>query len=163
MKLNRKGFMMAEVVVVSSVILIVLTTLYISYNKIFSIYETRLNYVDIILIYSRAYYMDYLIEHNDLNAIIAEYDNPHSGYLYLINSQLVSDFDAIKINKNDTLVLVKEGRIGDLASRITPQTFKDYVSYLSSSTTLSSHILVMERCDSSEKKNCKYAHLNLEI
>ena len=44
MKLNKKGFMMAEVVVVSSVILIILTTLYISYNKIISLYETRLDY-----------------------------------------------------------------------------------------------------------------------
>ena len=34
MKLNKKGFMMAEVIVVSSIVLITLTSLYMSYNKI---------------------------------------------------------------------------------------------------------------------------------
>ena len=50
--MGRRGFMMAEVIVVSSVVLIVLTTLYVSYNKIFSFYQTRLNYEDSNLIFS---------------------------------------------------------------------------------------------------------------
>ena len=41
MKLNNKGFMMAEVVVVSSIILIFMTVMFTSYNKMFSIYPNN--------------------------------------------------------------------------------------------------------------------------
>ena len=51
MKLNKKGFMMAEVIVVSSIVLITLTSLYISYNKIYSTYKKRINYYDVSIIY----------------------------------------------------------------------------------------------------------------
>ena len=40
-KMNNKGFMMAEVVVVSAVIIVTLVTLYVSYNKIFSLYYVK--------------------------------------------------------------------------------------------------------------------------
>ncbi|MCI6847349.1 MAG: hypothetical protein MR835_00630, partial [Erysipelotrichaceae bacterium] len=51
MKLNKKGFMMAEVIVVSSIVLITLTSLYMSYNKIYSTYKKRINYYDVSIIY----------------------------------------------------------------------------------------------------------------
>lgn len=47
MKLNRKGFMMAEVVVVSAVIVTVLVTLFTGINKVSTAYEKRNQYYDI--------------------------------------------------------------------------------------------------------------------
>lgn len=47
MKLNRKGFMMAEVVVVSAVIVTVLVTLFTGINKVSTAYEKRNKYYDI--------------------------------------------------------------------------------------------------------------------
>ena len=47
MKLNRKGFMMAEVVVVSVIICTVLVTLYTSLVRINNAYDTRNRYYDI--------------------------------------------------------------------------------------------------------------------
>ena len=44
MKLNRKGFMMAEVVVVSAVIVTVLETLFTGINKVSTAYEKRNKY-----------------------------------------------------------------------------------------------------------------------
>ena len=46
-KLGRKGFMLAEVVVVSAVISTVLVTMYIAINRVSSAYETRNSYYDI--------------------------------------------------------------------------------------------------------------------
>ena len=47
MKLNRKGFMMAEVVVVSVIICTVLVTLYTALARINNAYDTRNRYYDI--------------------------------------------------------------------------------------------------------------------
>ena len=44
--MNNKGFMMAEVIVVASIILIAMVGLYASYNKIFSLYNQRMDYYD---------------------------------------------------------------------------------------------------------------------
>ena len=47
MKLNKKGFMLAEVVVSASVIAVILVTLYIGLNRMTSAYEKRNRYYDI--------------------------------------------------------------------------------------------------------------------
>ena len=49
--MNNKGFMMAELVVVSAIVLVALSGLYVSYNKIFSIYNKRINYYDVATLY----------------------------------------------------------------------------------------------------------------
>ena len=51
MKLNRKGFMMAEVVVVSVIICTVLVTLYTALARINNAYDTRNRYYDIDTLY----------------------------------------------------------------------------------------------------------------
>ena len=56
--MNNKGFMMAEVIVVSSIILITLTALYTSYNKIIAVYNQRIDYYDIKTLYELAYIKD---------------------------------------------------------------------------------------------------------
>lgn len=47
MKLNKKGFMLAEVVIVASVITTILVSLYISISKISQAYDKRNKYYDI--------------------------------------------------------------------------------------------------------------------
>ena len=175
MKLNRKGFMMAEVVVVSSVILIVLTTLYISYNKIFSLYETRLNYEDSNLIYSLAYYRDFAIESGELTNAI----NNFGGSNFKNPSAFgIGTNDLIRANNNmsERLYLVKCSNL-DLfkdtknnGKYFFEKTFREYLSYLSSSKAVDNvnYIMVLARCNRSKEdftvlENCKYAHLNLEI
>lgn len=140
--MNNKGFMMAEVVVVSSIILIALTAFYVSYNKIISIYNQRLDYYDVSTLYKLAEYRD-----NSLP------DNPRNG--------LNKDTGGEKIyyvNKNT----IKNNNLN--ASDIN-QTFKDYLSYLSTSLdfdSLPNKLLVMEKCDSDDgESNCKYAYLEV--
>lgn len=139
--MNNKGFMMAEVVVVSSIILVVLTAFYTSYNKIISIYNQRLNYYDVATLYKLADYRD-----NSLS------DNPQNG----LNNG--SDGEKIYyVNKNTI-------KNNDLNDPDINQTFKDYLSYLSTSLdfdSLPNKLLVMEKCDSDGTSNCKYAYLEV--
>ena len=46
-KIGNKGFMLGEVVVVSSVVAAVLVTMFIAINRLSSAYETRNTYYDI--------------------------------------------------------------------------------------------------------------------
>jgi hypothetical protein len=147
--MNNKGFMMAEVVVVSAVILLTLTGFYVSYNKILATYNQRINYYDIKTLYLLANYRETSID----NTTSPSYTIP------IINS---NEEKIYYINKND-LENVKKQNINP--------TFKDYITYLSGSLDLNNlkkadgtdieNLLVMERCNSDGKTNCKYAYLEV--
>ena len=49
---NNKGFMLAEVVVTSTIVLTSLISLYITFNKLYNNYEIRSNYYDVDGIYA---------------------------------------------------------------------------------------------------------------
>ena len=168
MRLNKKGFMMAEVVVVSSVVLIILTTLYISYNKIFSLYETRLRYEDSNLLYSLAYYRDYLVEipetdsdltsldiHNKLSRAFyylkyAQNNNNHYEMLLTYNS----DDTYLKNMKlsdryNDDVFLIwnhKRNEIDITKVSGTPS-YTEYLQHLNNSIDLrdAEYLMILER------------------
>ena len=72
MKLNKKGFMLAEVVIVASVIAGILITLYISLNRVAAAYEKRNRYYDIDA-------MQVAMEIND--AIKEDKKDPPKGYI----------------------------------------------------------------------------------
>lgn len=177
MKLNKKGFMMAEVIVVSSVVLIVLTTLYISYNKIFSLYETRLKYEDSNLLYALSFYRDYLVESPDDNytnklssahhylksnnrydmlLTYGSYDNVS----YLNNTRLDSNNefidDVFLIHNNGLKTLNKDRLGGDVL-------YNDYVDYLSTSVDFTGvdFIMILQR-KYNNNHNEKFAYLALD-
>lgn len=142
MKLNKKGFMMAEVIVVSSIVLITLTSLYISYNKIYSTYKKRINYYDVSIIYD--------LDKIRRNVVI---DAPTN------NTKIENDV----ISESNTTVYaiplpITDNKITDLSQENT--TFNEYLEYLKNSITVNNcnYILVMEKCDEA-KKECKYGYL----
>ena len=145
MKLNKKGFMMAEVIVVSSIVLITLTSLYISYNKIYSTYKKRINYYDVSIIYD--------LDKIRRNTAIDEPTN---------NTKIENDV----ISEPNTTVYaiplpITDNKITDLSQENT--TFNEYLEYLKNSITVNNcnYILVMEKCDEA-KKGCKYGYLESE-
>ena len=73
--MNRKGFMMAEVVVVSAIVMVSIVGLYQSYNKIYSAYTTRIKYYDSTTLYRLGYYRDILITNNILEPQIKKLKN----------------------------------------------------------------------------------------
>lgn len=149
MKLNKKGFMMAEVIVVSSIVLITLTSLYISYNKIYSTYKKRINYYDVSIIYD--------LDKIRRNTAIDEPTN---------NTKIENDV----ISESNTTVYaiplpITDNKITDLSQENTTfnTTFNEYLEYLKNSITVNNcnYILVMEKCDEA-KKGCKYGYLESE-
>ena len=70
MKLNCKGFMLAEVVVVSVIICTVLVTLYTSLVRINNAYDTRNRYYDINTLYFT----------EEVNDILINIQHPHSVF-----------------------------------------------------------------------------------
>jgi len=142
--MNNKGFMMAEVIVVSAVILVTLVGLYTSYNKIFSVYNQRIDYYDVDTLYKLA--------------------NIRDNYLYpetIGSKKEVLGGLVYYVSKND----VKNKNINVSGLN---QTFKDYLNYLSTSLDFDNlvidsmeiqNMLIMENC--SDKDNCKYAYLEV--
>ena len=123
MKLNNKGFMMAEVIVTCSIVVITLVGLFTSYNKTYLRYKERSNYYNVDNAYACNYIKDLLIENNILNN-------------YNITSVIVVD-----LSQTTTI----EGLITDSMSN----TYKDYLKYLNNSIvydlTQEKYLLIMER------------------
>ena len=147
--MNNKGFMMAEVIVVSAVILVALTTFYVSYNKVISLYNERLDYYDPTTLYELAKYRD---------------DNFLS-----LNFNLESDETKILLGdesgEGKRIYLLK----GEDLTYLNPKnkTFIKYRDYLKNKLNFTGenkykHILVMEKCDSN-RMNCKYAYLEVLV
>lgn len=190
MKLNRKGFMMAEVVVVSAVVLITLTTLYMSYNKILSIYEQKLTYEDSNMLYDLAYYRDCLIEmpefefrdgnwypvttiDNGLLMKLLDKVGPSNKFIDYGSirdafSYITLDDYKFDLFPGDNIYLVYNdynnngNSLPKTAFSGKKQTLQDYIEYLDTGINLrnTNYIMVLERCNGND---CKYAYLNLEI
>ena len=146
MKLNKKGFMMAEVIVVSSIVLITLTSLYISYNKIYSTYKPRINYYDVSIIYD----LDQIRRNKEI-------DEPTNNPKIIIkDSESNTTVYAIPLTGN---------KITDTNTNLSQEntTFNEYLKYLKNSITVNNcnYILVMEKCDEANK-GCKYGYLESE-
>lgn len=145
--MNNKGFMMAEVIVVSAVIMVTLVGLYTSYNKIFSLYNQRLNYYDVATLYKLAYIRD-----NNIDEI-----------LNTVNTNKTIDGNLIYYTE---ITKVKDKSINKSGLK---KTFKEYLDYLSTSLDFDNmkinginidNILIMEKC--SDENNCKYTYLEVK-
>lgn len=135
--MNNKGFMMAEVVVVSSIILVTLVAFYTSYNKIISMYNQRVDYYDVTTLYKLANIRDNITDFSKYSSKTAIKNETYEKVYYL--------------SKND---------ISNL--NVANKTFKDYLAYIKDSVTFeTNNILVMERCENSDINNCKYAYLEV--
>ena len=147
--------MMAEVIVVSAIILVFMTGLYLSYGKIFSLYNTRVNYYDSDTLYGIAYYRDTLIKEDKINGLLSTVKSSSNKYLNLFTNTLN------QVNTGDNLFLVYHAKdnLSKIKNAGINKTFKDYIDYLESSTTYrSNYIMIMERC---YEDDCTYGYLEV--
>ena len=162
---------MAEVIVVSAIILIFLGTVYISYNKILSAYKSRLSYYDTTTMYELSYYRDILIENSKME-IVLQQAKTEIVNIYDSNNQGGSIFSLspseITTNINEKVFLLynanKKLNGNELDSSEVNETFKEYVKYLSTSTEFkTTHVMVMERCNTktNDINDCKYSYLEI--
>ena len=161
--MNRKGFMMAEVIVVSAVILVTLVSLYTSHNKLFSLYNRRVNYYDVNTLYELSYIRDNKLYGNEEDASIEPKEINNSNFTY----------DTTAKRK---LYYTKKENINRLNTSSVNSTFKEYIEYLETSIDLDSPItddcttsicdwhdlLIYEKCDN-EGENCTYAYLEVVL
>ena len=157
--MNNKGFMMAEVVVVASIVLVTMVGLYTSYNKIFSLYNQRVNYYDVATLYELGTFKESHLPKETGNVPITlsddvfEDDNIYNRTIYYVTMNQLKNFD-----EDNTLI--------DTDKQNT--TFNDYINYLSTSIMFDNadyndvkNFLVIEKCEKEKEDNCKYAYLEV--
>lgn len=84
--MNNKGFMLAEVVIVSAIILTTLVVMYKGLNRVYSNYNRLSNYNNIDSIYASKTIFDYLVDS------------------YLIENYIKNNNDCINITNNDNML-----------------------------------------------------------
>lgn len=167
---------MAELVVVSAIVLTTVVAFYTSYNKIYSAYKTRLNYYDVTTLYRLGYYRDVLRENNvldstinnaSINYVTKVYDSKsESGNIISLGledevNKDVSDVVFMINNKNDKI------RIEELGTNLRP-TFYDYIDFFNNTVdyTKFPYLMIMERCrvlddGTINEDSCYYAYLEI--
>lgn len=131
---NSKGFMLAEVVITSTIVMTAMIGLYATFTKIYNIYNIRTTYCNIDGVYASKKIADYLIttDTNNINTLLS---NANDGY-----SELDTDSDetfkglknAYNI-QNAYVVKFTSSSIDNLKKSTTlsiKETFKDYLEYL---------------------------------
>lgn len=173
MKLGRKGFMLAEVVVVAVVIATVLVTLYVGLNNMSSAYETRNKYYDVDSLYIAMEINDILIRENSINSfdknnvtLLSDYvSNFESFYENNIKYNITSYFVPYKSSEDGTTYTLQKG-IDKLKSMVVNSTFKDYIDYLSGNLIFDDdydYIIIVERENINDEDDCYYYALKLKF
>lgn len=166
MKLNRKGFMMAEVVVVSVIICTVLVTLYTALARINAAYDTRNRYYDIDTLYFTEEINYSLISSGLINKLI---QNGNSVKVTLegqgIDLNEISSFYNSN-NKGKTKIyfsLYKKNDVNKLANLTgLNETFKDYITYANDHFDYNEdyeYMLITEMCKTND--DCYYYGLRV--
>lgn len=163
MKLNRKGFMLAEVVVSASVVAVVLVTMYIGINRMTAAYDKRNRYYDLDA-------QQVAMEVNDTirnNGSDVTFDNRG----ILLSEQISSNYSEtkelfdlyknnLKYNNNVYIVKNKDG-FNNIKNSNINQSFKDYLDYFISKTNFDenySYFIMVEL-----KKDDDYYYYTLKV
>lgn len=152
MKFGRKGFMMAEVVVVSVVIAVVLITLFTGLNRVSSAYEKRDRYYDIDALYLAMMANDALIENGSINNLI------NDGTSTIIEA----NDEEVKLYKNVNLYfsLYGKDKLKDLST--TKETTKEFIDYLGTKFDFKdyyNYVIISEICKNDD--DCYYYALKV--
>ena len=173
MKLNRKGFMLAEVVVSASVVAVVLVTMYIGINRMTAAYDKRNRYYDLdaqqvaievnnIFVRNPNYLSDEtdgILKNNKSDLVFNLCDDLSDNY-DTFPAGLMSNFGykSVKIYFS----LYNKDRLNELktVTNVT-ETLKQYIDYISDKTDFSedySYFIVVEL-----KKNDDYYYYTLKV
>lgn len=159
MKFGRKGFMMAEVVVVSVVIAVVLITLFTGLNRVSSAYEKRDRYYDIDALYLAMMANDILIKSGDINTIIKTGNSikiTNNDVNLLLNTYNNDDV-------NLYFSLYEKGKIDKLKDlSTTKETTKEFIDYLGTKFDFNddyNYVIISEICKNDD--DCYYYALKV--
>ena len=160
MKFGRKGFMMAEVVVVSVVIAVVLITLFTGLNRVSSAYEKRDRYYDIDALYLAMMANDALIENGSINNLI------NDGTSTIIEANDDVNLLLNTYNNDDVNLyfsLYEKGKIDKLKDlSTTKETTKEFIDYLGTKFDFNddyNYVIISEICKNDD--DCYYYALKV--
>ena len=164
MKFGRKGFMMAEVVVVSVVIAVVLITLFTGLNRVSSAYEKRDRYYDIDALYLAMMANDALIENGSINNLI------NNGTSTIIEANDDVNLLLNTYNNDDVNLyfsLYEKGKIDELkdlstTKETTKKTTKEFIDYLKDKFDFNddyNYVIISEICKNVD--DCYYYALKV--
>lgn len=169
MKLNKKGFMLAEVVVSASVIAVILVTLYIGLNRMTSAYETRNRYYDIdaqqVAMEVNDFfkrndgYLEKISETGNLIEISDEFSDYFSDNFYDDDNGLLKKLGYS--NANVYYSSFDKNNLSNLKNNKYKNTFKDYLDYIINKIDFNenySYFIVVEL-----EKNNGYYYYTLKV
>ena len=161
MKLNRKGFMLAEVVVSASVVAVVLVTMYIGINRMTAAYDKRNRYYDLDAQQVAMEVNDLLKRDSEQNNFTSLTNNYYSLEDIEVNySKLKEVFNSLGENINTYYVKNKDG-FNNIKNSNINQSFKDYLDYFISKTNFDenySYFIVVEL-----EKGSDYYYYTLKV
>lgn len=163
MKLNRKGFMLAEVVVSASVVAVVLVTMYIGINRMTAAYDKRNRYYDLDA-QQVAMVVNDTIRNNGSDVTFDNSGILPSEQISSNYSETKELFDLyknnLKYNNNVYIVKNKDG-FNNIKNSNINQSFKDYLDYFISKTNFDenySYFIVVEL-----EKGSDYYYYTLKV
>lgn len=164
MRINRKGFMLAEVIIVSVIICVVLVSLFTGINRVTKAYDLRSRYYDVNALYMAEKANLYLIEDKSINNLIST-NNPvkvENDSLYNVISFYNSGNTGSAVNIYFTPY--DQNKVDDLG-KLTEinQTYKDFIDYLSGHLEFKgeyTYMLISEICNSTD--DCYYYGLGVK-
>ena len=138
MKKNNKGFMLVEVIIVTVVVATIMTSLYVVFNRVYNAYDKKSMYSEIDPIYALKMIEDYMLDEEvNNNFMLNNLINSNKTYTEItcsigstdFNSYCNAVFEEYNVNK---IYLVENTltALNSLKSKVTNQTFKDYIDYL---------------------------------
>ncbi len=154
MKINNKGFMLAEVVVVSVVIAMILVTSFTGLNRVSRGFETRNNYYDIDSEYLAIEANNYFIQNGKINSWVQSGESKEID-ISNIGSTYVDYYSSIK----GYFSLYNDVKVGALTGN---QTLLDYVKYFNGHYDFNeeyTYVIITEMCKTID--DCKYYGLRV--
>lgn len=167
MKLNKKGFTLAEVIVVSVVIVTVLVTLFTALNRLVSAFETRNRYYDIDAAYLAVEVNNLLIKNKKINSLVATGKTTSLTVVNLNDANITYIKNYYKEDENNSTVntifsLYNKDKIKEIERLISNQTSKDYIEYLNDNLNYEdnyTYVIISELCQT--KDDCRYYTLKV--
>lgn len=135
---NNKGFMLAEVVIVSAILITTLTSLYVGFARVYKAYEERSGFFDVDSIYALKNIEDVLIDEDLFNLVINDVES--NGYVTYVKNNLSNDnyintyLKTIMENYNIEFFYITNYSIDNLSNIISADdeniVFNDFLNYL---------------------------------
>lgn len=137
---NNKGFMLAEAVITSTIVLTTLIGLYATFSRLYNLYNIRTTYFDIDGVYAIKGMIDNLIDNNKMNSTLQQLNN--NDYSQLISKTSCSVNSSVNTNYCNSLkelynienmytIKYNKNAVTSLKNQNINQTFKDYLDYIS--------------------------------